>query len=418
MPLIMSDRFACAHASGGDWREISRKVLADLEKAKKGHSNYKLGFLFISDALGEDVETILTLFKSVTGIEQWVGAVGAGICATNKAYAEEPAIVAMMGRFNPQDMCVFPSPTQDPASISTVLNPWLAKKDPMLVLVHGSERNELKTMQQLPELERIIGGFISGGLTSMRRPPVHITNKVCKGGLSGVIFSENVQVATCLSQGSLPFGPNHAVTACDENMVLEIDGRKASEVLSEDLKLISNDPVKSPKDMKKEKKKQEEQVEAPAEGQETQKKAPKAQIHMAFMVPDTDQRGKDYMVRNIVDIDHEEGSVSVGHHPDPGDRVTFVFNNPKTMQAELSRNLLALRSRVEKDHGAFKPKGALYYSCVSRAINGFELDPEPAIEMRVLKEILGDIPLAGIFGNAQIANRRLYKFASQLILFL
>jgi hypothetical protein len=102
-------------------------------------------------------------------------------------------------------------------------------------VVHGDPRNA-----QLP---RLIGdlagcmesGFVAGGLTSSRREIVQIADGVSKGGLSGVLFSDDVVVSTRLTQGCSPIGPRHTITGCQQNILISLDGRAALDVFREDV---------------------------------------------------------------------------------------------------------------------------------------------------------------------------------------
>jgi small ligand-binding sensory domain FIST len=73
---------------------------------------------------------------------------------------------------------------------------------------------------------------------------------------------------------------------------------------------------------------------------------------------------------------------------------------------------------VTRQKGAFAPRGALYVSCVARAGTPFAADGQPGGEMALVREILGDIPLAGFYANGEIANATLYGHTAVVILFL
>jgi hypothetical protein len=99
MALHTSDKFASAIAAGTDWRDISRKVLEDLQAARTGGDAFNFGFLYVTDKLAGELSNILALFKSVMGIEDWVGSVGLGVCGCGVEYVDRPAISAMIAQF-------------------------------------------------------------------------------------------------------------------------------------------------------------------------------------------------------------------------------------------------------------------------------------------------------------------------------
>jgi len=60
-------------------------------------------------------------------------------------------------------------------------------------------------------------------------------------------------------------------------------------------------------------------------------------------------------------------------------------------------------------------KGGLYYSCLGRGRNQFGDDSE---ELKMIRDQLGEFPLAGFFANGEISHNRLYGYTGVLTLFL
>src|SRR5687767_13017310 len=94
--------FRYGHASATDWREAANSCLAQL-----GEGPGSLGFLYATDLVADHLGDILELLKSKTGVPHWVGTVGVGVCASGREYLDEPAIVAMVGDFEPGAFNVF-----------------------------------------------------------------------------------------------------------------------------------------------------------------------------------------------------------------------------------------------------------------------------------------------------------------------
>ena len=80
------DSFALAHASGTEWKSITEKCLADLSNPEARPGFEMLGLVYMTDSLAGDAGNILKLLRSRTGISDWVGSVGMGICATGHEY--------------------------------------------------------------------------------------------------------------------------------------------------------------------------------------------------------------------------------------------------------------------------------------------------------------------------------------------
>lgn len=405
MGFYSSDSFASASAAGEDWRAAAKGVLAILQGGGAIDGRHNIGFLYISDLLADDAASILALFRSVLKIDHWVGAVGVGVCGTGAEYVDQPAIAVMLGRIASADYCVFPPFDLNPEPARKTLEHWTDRQEPMLVLVHGDPLSDNDPAQALTQLERISGGFLAGGLSSSRTAHVQFANEVVQGGLCGVAFSQNVEVASMLSQGCAPIGPVHTITRCEDNIVMELDGQRAFDVFAADLRTMAGQKSGRPAEKIR--------LDAPA-GENAGEDMFRGEVHIAFPVPGSDRQ--DYMVRQALGIDPDKGWIAVAHMVNNGEQMMFVHRDNDTVRADLSRSLIGLRTRLEAERGLFAPKGALYVSCVARAMSGF--GGGPGGEMKLVREIIGDVPLAGFYANGEISNRRLYGYTAILILFL
>ncbi len=392
MTLFASDRFASASAAGSDWRDAARRVLEQLEKARLPASN--VGFLYITGELAGDAASILDLFRSVTKVEHWLGAAGAGVLGTGVSHIGQPAISAMIGYIPADDFCVSPAKDLDTDAQEIVLDRWLEAHYPMLVLVHGAPEFDADAQGRIAAIERRTGGFLAGGLSSSRTP-VLFADRVDDAGFSGAVFSQNVPVAAALTQGCAPIGAAHIITRCEDHVVMELDGQRAFDVFINDLRGLAG---------------------AKAGGLDPESLIGRFQgdIHVAFPVSGSDQR--DYLVRNALGVDPERGWIAVAQSVTNGEKLVFVRRDPDTMRADLSRTLTEMRARLTRERGSFTPAAALYVSCVSRTQHGFSDSPDD--EMELVREIIGETPLAGFYAAGEISNSRLYGYTAVLILFL
>jgi small ligand-binding sensory domain FIST len=81
-----------------------------------------------------------------------------------------------------------------------------------------------------------------------------------------------------------------------------------------------------------------------------------------------------------------------------------------TANADLVQMLERLKKRITRPI-----QGGLYFSCLSR---GHNLFGDAGTEMAILRDHLGDIPLAGFFANGEISHKRLYGHTGVLALFV
>lgn len=419
MSLFTSSQFAAATAYGSDWRDTCKIILEKLESVKTDNAGFNLGFLYISDHLADDAESILNLFKSVLNVENWVGAVGVGVCGCGEAFIDQPAISAMVGIFDPEDFCLFSATNSQDEELRTALKPWLDKHDPMLVFAHGDPLSDEDPAHSLKILNEVTQGFTVGGLSSSRHAQIQISGGLQSNGISGAVFSQNVKVATTLSQGCEPIGKPHTITVGDEHLVVELDGQKAVSVFEQDLRQMAiaktgTDPDDVVVDRYEIEDEKDLEALAPKEFQSLMK----GEMHVAFPVSESDQN--DYLVRNIIGLDPDEGSIAVSQYVSSGESMMFVHRDEDTVREDLSRSLLELRKRVQNDTGLFEPKGAVYVSCAARASTAASQagSGNEFSEMQLIRDIIGDIPLTGFYAGGEISNARLYGYTGILTLFL
>ncbi len=411
MSLFTSSNFASAIAAGSDWRQVSKAVLEKLEEIQTDGAHFNLGFLYITDHLSDDAQSIINLFQSVLKIDNWVGANAVGVMGCGEDYIDQPAIAAMIGAFDEDMFCLFPSVQFQGENVSETLGDWQKRHNPMLVLAHGDPVAEENPDTALKTLNDIISGFMVGGLSSSRQHQIQFSGEVTNNGISGVAFSEQVKVATALSQGCVPIGGVHTITRCDEHTVLELNGEKAVDIFEEDLRQMALKKLgKDPDKIIVDRYDIETKDDIPADFQSLMQ----GDMHVAFPVNESDQN--DYLVRNIIGLDPDEGSIMVSEYLNKGERIVFVHRNDESVREDLSKTLVKLRKRVMNEHGCFEPKAAIYISCAGRAQAQFA--GQAKSEIKLIRDIIGDVPLCGFYAGGEISNARLYGYTGILTLFL
>ncbi len=118
----------------------------------------------------------------------------------------------------------------------------------------------------------------------------------------------------------------------------------------------------------------------------------------------------DYLVRNLVGIDPENGYVAIGELVDPGQRLMFCKRDTATARKDLNRMLNDLKRSLVRP-----PRGGLYFSCLGR---GAGLFGPGSAELGTISAALGEVPLVGFYANGEICHDRLYGYTGILTLFL
>ncbi len=422
MTMTSSTQFASAIASGTDWRDTSKAVLEDLEKAKTPGKKFNFGFLYVSDYLADDLTSILNLFKSVLEIDHWVGSVGLGVCGNGVEYIDEPAISAMIGYINEDDFCVFPPLKNDDDVAEKKLQGWLDHNMPMMVYTHGDPLTDTNPAHLLARLDDITGGYIVGGLTSSRTQHFQIADDICENGFGGVVFSENVAVTSTLSQGCKKAGETHTITKGSDHRISELDDCSALDVFENDIRIMTI--KKTDIDPSQIRIDEGYLVDKSGAVKDTQDKT-KGEVLAAFPISDSDQDS--YMVRNIIAVDEDERALDVAHPVAKGERVVFVYRDDSTVRDDLCQSLKQIRARMQADNGTFAPTGGLYITCVARAFTDFSNNDNTkgmqAVtramggEMKLVRDIIGDVPLTGFYAAGEINCGKQYGYSGVLILF-
>lgn len=372
----MMSQFRFGHAAAADWRQAADRCLEQVGSAP-GSAN--LGFLYVTDLLVEDLEQILAHVRQSSGVEQWVGAVGIGICATGVEYYDQPAIAMMLGEFPEDEFRVFPAQVSDLAAIDVSLGDWLCDKTPYLGLVHGDPASgEIESLvKQLAG--RTSSGFLVGGLASSRRTADSIANGIARGGVSGVLFTDRIGLATGQTQGCTPISPHHTITECQRNILIGIDGRSAFEVLKESL----------------------DESQADNLGQLA------GLIFVGLPIPGSDTG--DYVVRKLVGVDPNHGLLAIGEMVEEEQQILFCRRDRETAREDLDRMLRSLKRRL-----AAPPRGGIYVSCLGRGAALFGPD---SAELGQIQATLGDFPLVGFYASGEVSQDRVYGYTGVLTLF-
>lgn len=365
--------FRSAHATGSDWQDVAAKCLAQLNGVSGS-----LGFLYITDVISDHYADILKLFRERTGIEHWVGSTGIGVCAAGVEYMDQPAMAVLVGDFDANNFRVFSGVASDQDAAKIALECGGAA--PAFAIVHADPQTEGMDKLIAALAKRVDSGFLVGGLTSSRGRNLHLADEPAEGGVSGVAFSDNVIIATRLTQGCSPIGPKRAVTGCQRNVLISLDGKPAFDVFLEDI------------------------------GEKLAGDLNRVGGHIFAGISTPGSDASDYLARNLVGIDTQSKLIAIGDYLKKGDSLMFCRRDAKTARDDMARMLESIQQGLYS-----KPKAGVYYSCLGR---GEALFGKGKGELKMIQDVFGDIPLAGFFCNGEISRNRLYGYTGVLTLFI
>ncbi|MCI0675411.1 MAG: FIST C-terminal domain-containing protein, partial [Phycisphaerales bacterium] len=220
---------------------------------------------------------------------------------------------------------------------------------------------------QHSELPVIVIGGMASGASQPGFNVLVLNDRVLTAGAVGVSLSGNLDIDFILSQGCKPVGKPVVITKSKDNIILELGGRKALEVLQEIAQSLPD--------------------------------ADRELLSKGLLVGTVineykDHFGRgDFLVRNVMGLDQKHGGIAVGEMCRVGQTIQFHARDAATAAEDLQ---LLLDSQVMS---SAPPFGALLFSCNGR---GQRLFGQPNHDINIIRERLGDIPLAGFFAAGEI----------------
>jgi small ligand-binding sensory domain FIST len=376
---MFNTSFKASCATGEHWQAVASNCLKQIGTEP---SNANFGFLYITDALAPYLQPLLDEFRKHTGINDWIGTVGAGVCCSGREIYDEPAAAIMLATLPPDSYRLIPSGISELSDMLKDNQSWISGNSVHFGVVHGDPRNN-HIAQIIESLSADLDpGFLVGGLTSGSNDSLmqQLAGEVGENGLSGVLFSSDIPVISGLTQGCTPLANKHIITRCDGNILAELDDQPALDVFKEDIgETLAND------------------LSSVA-----------GYIYAGLPVAGSDTG--DYLVRNIIGIDPDEKLLAIGDNLENDATILFCRRDGATAREDMLRMLGDLGKRARG-----QIKAGLYYSCLGRGRNQFGEDSE---ELKIIRDQLGDFPLVGFFANGEISHNRLYGYTGVLTLFI
>lgn len=214
----------------------------------------------------------------------------------------------------------------------------------------------------------IVGGLVSGG----RKDGDHVLcyqREVLRAGAVGLAFTGDVAMETLVSTSCRPIGHPLIVTRAEENVVWELGGQPAVEMLRRTLMGL-----------------------APSD---------QALAQRSIMVGVVINEMKpvfgagDFLVRPLVGIDPPSGALALAEPAAVGQTVQFHLQDPQASRHELRR----LLSQHTAQTPEIPPAGALLFTCTGRGKAFYGL---PHQDTKTIRAVSGKLPVGGCFCNGEI----------------
>jgi small ligand-binding sensory domain FIST len=211
--------------------------------------------------------------------------------------------------------------------------------------------------------------LIGGMASAARQPGSNVLvrdDAVLVDGMVGVSLSGPVEVETVVSQGCRPIGRPFVVTRAHDNVIDHLGGKPALKVLTETV------------------------AELPES--ERQKLANGLFVGRAINEYRESWGRGDFLVRNVMGVDQDAGSLAVTDYVRVGQTVQFHMRDAATAAEDLS---LLLEGQAASNLPA---AGALLFSCNGRGTRMFE---QPCHDVGAARKAMPRTPVAGFFAAGE-----------------
>jgi small ligand-binding sensory domain FIST len=303
--------------------------------------------------------------EEVPALSAWAGLLGDGVTAVGLQMVDTPDGPAVSGWPNGTDA----DDADTPHTLLLLADPFTFPVEAFLARL-GEDRPGLQVI---------------GGMASAAQGPggnrLVLDDELRREGAVGVLLSGPPNVRAVVSQGCRPVGSAYIVTDAEDNVVRELGGKPALERLAEVANALTDD---------------ERQLLARG-------------LHVGLVVDEHQARfGRgDFLVRNVVGANRQDGSITVGTHVGVGRTLQFQVRDAIAADDDL-RVLLA----------GVDANAALLFTCTGR---GIRLFGTPDHDAGLVEELLGPVPVAGAFCAGELGpvggRNYVHGFTASLALF-
>ena len=195
-------------------------------------------------------------------------------------------------------------------------------------------------------------------------------DEIVSDGVAYALLSGEVQPASAIGIGYLPIGAERKVTRSQGNVIYEIDGKPAVEVLQEYL---------------------------PDSALADDWRRYAHSCVLCLRAPNY-MKDEEYVVRTILSLDATDGSAIVQTEVQEGTSIWMTSRDQEKLTADLNK----MAEQIKKELGGNQPKLVLHFDCVSRGKLMFR-DQEKLQLLRQFRQAVGpEAPWAGFYTFGEI----------------
>lgn len=353
--------------------QASEQILANLD----GQSP-DLAVVFISSHHAPSYFVAPEVLAEALGAKVLIGCSAAGVIGGGQEVERRPGIAISAALLPGVEITPFhlsqdelPSPDAAPEEWQTLLgirpedcpaimllpDPFTLRSDHLLAGLDFAYPNAVK-----------IGGLASGG-GQPGTNSLFLNDKSLRSGAVGVAFTGDLAVETVVAQGCRPIGQPLVVTESEINVISKLGDQTPLEVLRD---LFETATTREKRLIRR---------------------SLQIGIIMDRLVQDRSEG--DFLIRNVLGADEEDGTLAVGELVQEGQVVQFFVRDAQAADEDLRMMLEEYIDALEGE----PPASALLFSCLGR---GQYLYGAPDHDLNMFTDMVADIPITGFFSNGEI----------------
>ncbi len=331
--------------------------------------------------------------QDVLGTQTLSGCSAYGVLEGNEEVEGEPAVVVLAVRSDTITAEPLLAPEGEDRGLSGAreIGRRIAGRPGIMILM--PDPFALHPDAILDAIGKVAPGVVAIGAAASSDPVTDRTfqffgRNVATRSLAALHLGGRFHTSIGVTQGCQPLGDACQITRCADNVILELDGRPALETLLARLPRGLHDEME------------------------------RLSGHLFVgLPPDPGQQRiepGEYLVRHLIGTDTDRGALVVGADVRQGEPILLVLREGQSAREDLKQMLDRLVEGGAGEGACF----GLYFNCAARGRSLYGL---PGIDTAYLSRSFGDLPIAGFFGNAEIAPlrgaNRLFTYTGVLALF-
>jgi hypothetical protein len=218
------------------------------------------------------------------------------------------------------------------------------------------------------------GGGAGNNLNLEEPTYQYCDDEVILGGISYALLSGKAQASWAISHGMVPIGGERKITRSQGNVIYEIDGKPAVEVLKEYLP-----------------------EHALVEDRDWMRYA--ISLALIFKAPSY-MKDEEYVVRGVPGVRMADGSINVQSEVPEGTSVWFSSRDKEKISTRFDR----MAQQIKEQLGGERPKLVFQFECLTRGKLMFRDQEKQELLRRFRQSVGPDVPWAGFYTIGEIGS--------------